>query len=74
MNYCIHRMMSAKAYMQLSQALFRGFIVNSEGVEQTIGFYLPGELMGLDAYCMDDLPVLRLLWKQVQSVNCLYRA
>ncbi|MFA5922285.1 MAG: fumarate/nitrate reduction transcriptional regulator Fnr [Methylococcaceae bacterium] len=28
---------------------FRSFIVNSEGVEQTIGFYLPGELMGLDA-------------------------
>jgi CRP/FNR family transcriptional regulator len=28
---------------------FRGFITNTEGVEQTIGFYLPGELMGLDA-------------------------
>ncbi len=28
---------------------FRSFIVNSEGIEQTIGFYLPGELMGLDA-------------------------
>ena len=28
---------------------FRSFMVNSEGAEQTIGFYLPGELMGLDA-------------------------
>ena len=27
---------------------FRSFITSSEGVEQTIGFYLPGELMGLD--------------------------
>jgi CRP/FNR family transcriptional regulator len=27
---------------------FRSFITNSDGVEQTIGFYLPGELMGLD--------------------------
>ena len=28
---------------------FRSFIANSEGIEQTLGFYLPGELMGLDA-------------------------
>lgn len=28
---------------------FRSFIVNAEGIEQTLGFYLPGELMGLDA-------------------------
>lgn len=28
---------------------FRSFITNSDGVEQTIGFYLPGELMGLDS-------------------------
>lgn len=28
---------------------FRSYIVNSEGVQQTIGFYLPSELMGLDA-------------------------
>ncbi|WP_245598716.1 helix-turn-helix domain-containing protein [Methylomicrobium lacus] len=28
---------------------FRSFMVNSEGVEQTIGFYLPGELLGLDS-------------------------
>ncbi len=28
---------------------FRSFITNSEGEEQTIGFYLPGELIGLDA-------------------------
>jgi len=28
---------------------FRRFVINSEGVEQTLGFYLPGELIGLDA-------------------------
>ncbi len=28
---------------------FRSFIADSDGSEQTIGFYLPGELMGLDA-------------------------
>jgi CRP/FNR family transcriptional regulator, anaerobic regulatory protein len=28
---------------------FRSFISDSEGNEQTIGFYLPGELMGLDS-------------------------
>jgi len=28
---------------------FRSFIANVDGSEQTIGFYLPGELMGLDS-------------------------
>ena len=28
---------------------FRSFITNPDGNEQTIGFHLPGELMGLDA-------------------------
>lgn len=28
---------------------FRSFILNTDGLEQTIGFYLPGEIMGLDA-------------------------
>jgi CRP/FNR family transcriptional regulator len=28
---------------------FRSFVADTEGNEQTIGFYLPGELMGLDA-------------------------
>ncbi len=28
---------------------FRSYIANSEGAEQTIGFYLPGEIMGLDS-------------------------
>ncbi len=28
---------------------FRSYISDCEGLEQTIGFYLPGELMGLDA-------------------------
>lgn len=29
---------------------FRSFIPHADGGEQTIGFYLPGELMGLDAF------------------------
>ena len=28
---------------------FRRFVMNAEGVDQTLGFYLPGELIGLDA-------------------------
>lgn len=28
---------------------FRSFILNSEGIEQTVGFYFPGELLGLDS-------------------------
>jgi CRP/FNR family transcriptional regulator len=45
-------------YLQESECLnlyavksgsFRSYILNAEGLEQTIGFYLPGELMGLDA-------------------------
>lgn len=29
---------------------FRSFITNADGNEQTVGFYLPGELMGLDSF------------------------
>lgn len=29
---------------------FRSFISSTDGAEQTIGFYLPGELMGFDAF------------------------
>lgn len=28
---------------------FRSFILKADGIEQTIGFHLPGEIMGLDA-------------------------
>ena len=28
---------------------FRRFVINAEGIEQSLGFYLPGELIGLDA-------------------------
>jgi CRP/FNR family transcriptional regulator, anaerobic regulatory protein len=41
--------MSAKAYLLLNRDVFRSFITDLDGNEQTIGFYLPGELMGLDA-------------------------
>lgn len=33
----------------IKSGCFRNFITNADGVEQTIGFYLPGELLGLDA-------------------------
>ena len=29
---------------------FRSYVLNADGSEQTIGFYLPGELMGLDSF------------------------
>lgn len=38
-----------KSLYAVKSGSFRSFIVNSEGVEQTVGFYLPGELMGLDS-------------------------
>lgn len=34
----------------LKSGSFRCFIANEAGEEQTIGFYLPGELMGLEAF------------------------
>ncbi len=34
----------------LKSGSFRCFIANAAGEEQTIGFYLPGELMGLEAF------------------------
>ncbi|OTE98316.1 Crp/Fnr family transcriptional regulator [Crenothrix sp. D3] len=38
-----------KSLYAVKSGSFRSYIINSEGMEQTIGFYLPGELMGLDA-------------------------
>lgn len=38
-----------KSLYAVKSGSFRSYIINSEGIEQTIGFYLPGELMGLDA-------------------------
>ena len=38
-----------KSLYAVKSGSFRSSIINSEGMEQTIGFYLPGELMGLDA-------------------------
>jgi len=38
-----------KSLYAVKSGSFRSFIMNSEGIEQTLGFYLPGELMGLDA-------------------------
>lgn len=39
----------AQSVFMAKSGSFRSFISDSDGGEQTIGFYLPGELMGLDA-------------------------
>ncbi|MEC4748866.1 helix-turn-helix domain-containing protein [Methylomicrobium sp. Wu6] len=40
---------SCQSLYAVKSGSFRSFIGNSEGDEQTIGFYLPGEFMGLDS-------------------------
>jgi len=44
------RGLSCESLYAIKSGSFRCFIADAEGGEQTIGFYLPGELMGLDAY------------------------
>jgi CRP/FNR family transcriptional regulator len=39
----------------IKSGTFRSFVADSDGNEQTIGFYFPGELMGLDALKDDKL-------------------
>lgn len=39
-----------KSLYAVKSGSFRSFIVSADGTEQTIGFYLPGELMGLDSF------------------------
>ncbi|MEQ1545666.1 fumarate/nitrate reduction transcriptional regulator Fnr [Methyloglobulus sp.] len=39
----------AQSVFTVKSGSFRSFILGKDGTEQTIGFYLPGELMGLDA-------------------------
>lgn len=39
----------AHSVFMVKTGSFRSFVSDTNGVEQTIGFYLPGELMGLDA-------------------------
>lgn len=41
---------SSESLYALKSGSFRCFIANETGEEQTIGFYLPGELMGLEAF------------------------
>lgn len=38
-----------KSLYAVKSGSFRSFVADSSGNEQTVGFYLPGELMGLDA-------------------------
>jgi CRP/FNR family transcriptional regulator, anaerobic regulatory protein len=39
----------AQSVFTVKSGSFRSFVLGRDGVEQTIGFYLPGELMGLEA-------------------------
>ncbi|MDT4288981.1 fumarate/nitrate reduction transcriptional regulator Fnr [Methylomonas sp. MO1] len=40
---------TCRSLYAIKSGSFRSFIANAEGEEQTMGFYLPGELMGLDS-------------------------
>ncbi len=40
---------ACKSLYAIKSGSFRSFITDADGMEQTIGFYLPGELMGLDS-------------------------
>ncbi|MBD9358047.1 fumarate/nitrate reduction transcriptional regulator Fnr [Methylomonas albis] len=40
---------TCRSLYAIKSGSFRSFITNAEGEEQTMGFYLPGELMGLDS-------------------------
>lgn len=41
---------ACKSLYIVKSGSFRGFMVSSDGMEQTIGFYLPGDLIGLDSF------------------------
>ncbi len=40
---------TCQSFYAIKSGSFRSFVANAEGVEQTVGFCLPGELMGLDS-------------------------
>lgn len=48
-EYLYRQQDQAQSVFMVKTGSFRSFVSNTNGVEQTIGFYLPGELMGLDA-------------------------
>jgi CRP/FNR family transcriptional regulator, anaerobic regulatory protein len=48
-DYLYRQAGQAQSVFIVKSGSFRSFISDADGVEQTIGFYLPGELMGLDA-------------------------
>ncbi len=48
-EYLYRQADQAQSVYTVKSGSFRSFISDADGVEQTIGFYLPGELMGLDA-------------------------
>jgi CRP/FNR family transcriptional regulator, anaerobic regulatory protein len=48
-SYLYRQQDQAQSVYMVKTGSFRSFVTDTNGVEQTIGFYLPGELMGLDA-------------------------
>jgi CRP/FNR family transcriptional regulator, anaerobic regulatory protein len=48
-EYIFRQENQCQSLFAVKSGSFRSFIANADGSEQTIGFYLPGELMGLDA-------------------------
>jgi CRP/FNR family transcriptional regulator, anaerobic regulatory protein len=49
-GYLYRQADQAQSVYTVKSGSFRSFITDTDGIEQTIGFYLPGELMGLDAF------------------------
>jgi CRP/FNR family transcriptional regulator, anaerobic regulatory protein len=48
-EYLYHQGNQCQSLYAVKSGSFRSFISNNDGTEQTIGFYLPGEIMGLDS-------------------------
>lgn len=48
-NYLFHANDSFKNYYVVKQGAFKTFLTTEDGREQINGFYLPGEIIGLDA-------------------------
>jgi len=48
-QYLYHQGAPCDSLFIVKSGSFRSYIISSDGMEQTIGFYLPGDLIGLDA-------------------------
>ena len=53
-EYIYHAGEKFKSIYAVRSGAIKGFTVNNEGVEQDTGFYLPGEIFGMDGICHPD--------------------